>query len=92
VDIAIKTNLVSLPDSPVVKNDFYLYAASLVQDEVDKCENENLRKLIITRNIIKKTVMTIPYNITFYGVKEQMRENFDIYKDGNKIFYKVNEN
>jgi DNA-directed RNA polymerase, mitochondrial len=74
VDIAIKTNLVLLPDSPVVKNDFYLYAASLIQAEDDKCDI--LRKLNITRAIIKKTVMTIPYNITLYGVKEQIREKF----------------
>jgi hypothetical protein len=41
--------------------------------------------------IITKTVMTIPYNITLYGVKEQMREHFDVYKEGKKVFYKVNE-
>ena len=73
VEIAVKTNLISLPDSIEMKNDFYEYASSLVQAELDKCDNENLRNLKITRDIIKKTVMTIPYNITLYGVKEQIR-------------------
>ena len=45
VEIAIKTNLVSLPDSPDMKNDFYNYAASLVQAELDNCDNDNLRKI-----------------------------------------------
>ena len=31
VDIAVKTNLILLENSPQVKNDFYLYAASIVQ-------------------------------------------------------------
>lgn len=92
MEIAIKTNLVSLPDSPDMKNDFYNYAASLVQAELDNCDNDNLRKLNIGREIIKRTVMTIPYNITLYGVKEQMREQFDVYKEGKKVFYKINEN
>jgi hypothetical protein len=47
VEIAIKTNLVSLPESLDVKNDFYHYAASLAQAELDKCDDDNLRKLII---------------------------------------------
>lgn len=89
VDIAVKTNLVSLPDSPEMRNDFYLYAATLVQAELDKCDNDNLKQINISREIVKKTVMTIPYNITLFGVKEQMKEHFEVYKEGKKIFYKV---
>ncbi len=91
LDIAIKTNLVALPGSPEVKNDFYSYAASLVQTELDKCDNDLLKQINISRDIIKKTVMTIPYNISLFGVKEQMKEQFEIYRDGTKIFYKVDE-
>lgn len=91
VDIAVKTNLISLPDLPNMKNDFYLYAATLVQEEINKCDNNNLKYLIISRELVKKTVMTIPYNITSFGVVEQMKELFEEYKEGKKVFYKVEE-
>jgi len=33
--------------------------------------------------------MTIPYNISLFGVQEQMKEHLSVYKEGNKKFYKV---
>src|SRR5882724_6441508 len=47
------------------------------------------RELKIIRSFIKKTVMTIPYNISLFGVQEQMKEHLSVYKEGNKKFYKV---
>jgi len=61
----------------------------IVQKEINGCENENIRKLKIIRSFIKKTVMTIPYNISLFGVQEQMKEHLSVYKEGNKKFYKV---
>ena len=43
----------------------------------------------MTRSLIKKTVMTIPYNITVYGVREQFRDSFEVFKDNKKQLFKV---
>jgi hypothetical protein len=48
--------------------DYYLYAAHNVQLIIDKENNNILNNIKITRKMIKKTVMTIPYNITFFLV------------------------
>jgi len=85
VSIATKTNLISLDNSPEIKNDFYAFVASMVQEVIDNHNNLNIRRLIITRDLIKKTVMTIPYNISIYGVKEQMRDNFQVYMENKKL-------
>lgn len=89
VSIATKTNLISLDNSPEIKNDFYEFVATMVQEVIDNHSNLNIRRLNITRDLIKKTVMTIPYNISIYGVKEQMRDNFQVYMENKKLFYKV---
>jgi len=45
LNTAIQTNLVSLPNSINLPNDFYNFAAKIVQKEINGCENENIRKL-----------------------------------------------
>ena len=89
LDMAINTNLVSLPNSKDIPKDFYIFAAKFVQKEIDLSNIENIRKIKINRKFIKKSVMTIPYNISLYGVKEQMKEHFSVYKEQNKKMYKV---
>jgi DNA-directed RNA polymerase len=88
LNTAIHTNLISLPDS-TVPNDYYNFAGNIVQKELDKCVIKNISNFKINRSFIKKTVMTIPYNISLFGVKEQIKEHFSEYKEGNKYFYKV---
>jgi len=39
--------------------------------------------------MIKKTVMTIPYNISLHGVSEQLKEFFIFNKLFDKIMYKL---
>jgi DNA-directed RNA polymerase len=89
VSIAVETNLIHLENSPQTKNDFYKYAASLGQGKLDESSFENIRNIKMNRKLIKKTVMTIPYNITEFGVKEQFRDMFEEYREGKKVFYKV---
>jgi len=57
--------------------DFYMYAGELIQKELDNDENINLNNIKMTRELIKKTVMTIPYNISLTGIGEQFMELFD---------------
>jgi hypothetical protein len=91
IDTAIQTNLVSLPDSDDIKNDYYLYASSVVQDILDKSDNAKFRNIKLNRKIIKKSVMTIPYNITKYGIIEQMKDHFQAATILNKKMYVVSK-
>jgi DNA-directed RNA polymerase len=68
--------------------DYYNYAAINVQLELDK-ETNILSNIKLTRNLIKRTVMTIPYNITLKGVEKQFKEHFILIKEGSKYFFKV---
>jgi DNA-directed RNA polymerase len=70
--------------------DYYLYAANNVQIIIDKLDNKNINNIKITRKMIKRTVMTIPYNITLSGVKEQLYKFFTINKLFDKYTYKLN--
>lgn len=92
LDLAIKTNVVAKDDNS--KNeppkDFYTYAADLIQRELDQHPKENLRNIRLNRNIIKKSVMTVPYNITLTGVGDQLRQHFTFIKElDNKFFFRV---
>ena len=76
LDLAIKTNVVGKGLTKELPEDFYSYAASLIQEELDLSSNNELRSIKVNRNLIKKSVMTIPYNISLIGVKEQLKEYF----------------
>jgi len=43
----------------------------------------------MTRDLIKKTVMTIPYNISLTGIGEQFMELFVWTIEGNKKFIRI---
>ena|ERR1700712_4527248 len=91
LDLAIRTNVLGKEDN--IKNerpkDFYLYAAKLIQKELDKHPKENLRNILLDRSLIKKSVMTVPYNISLTGIGEQLREHFSITKEFDKTFFRV---
>ena len=54
-------------------------ALEIIQKELDISVNEKLRNIKLTRFMIKKSIMTIPYNITLFGVIEQLKEHFKKY-------------
>ena len=56
--------------------DFYMYALGLINDKLFNSENTNIQNIKLKRNIIKRTVMTIPYNISLTGIGEQLEEHF----------------
>jgi DNA-directed RNA polymerase, mitochondrial len=58
--------------------DFYQYATTLIQLNLDKCSSDNLKNIKLSRSMIKKSVMTIPYNITLIGLSDQLKELFNI--------------
>jgi DNA-directed RNA polymerase len=89
LEIAIKTNLVSLPNTDHIPNDYYTHACSVVQNVLRKCDNNKISSIILSRSDVKRTVMTIPYNITVYGVVEQMKNIFSECYFLNKKVYKV---
>jgi DNA-dependent RNA polymerase len=101
IDLAIKTNVIqNIPDNSnniddLKPQDFYTYAADLIQKELDDNdkvqESKNLRNIKLNRNLIKKSVMTIPYNISFVGLKEQLIEMLPVVKEFNKTYYIVSK-
>jgi DNA-directed RNA polymerase len=64
--------------------DFYSYALDLINDKLLKNENPNIKNITLKRSSIKRTVMTIPYNISLMGVGEQLEQIF-------KKIWKINK-
>lgn len=88
IDLALKVNLVTMSNKILDEKpqDFYEYAASLIKEEIKDHENKNFRNINLNRSLIKKTVMTIPYNISLTGVGDQLNEFFPFIKEGDKTF------
>jgi DNA-directed RNA polymerase len=91
VILANNVNITSFYDkevNDVITNskaeDFYNYAANLIQKELDVNENNNLKSIKLNRELIKRTVMTIPYNISLTGVGEQLMAHFSWSIEGKK--------
>lgn len=68
-------------------SDFYLFALSRVQYKLDNSDIPALRKFVLDRAFIKRSVMTIPYNISMTGIGDQLIEHFEVawINDGSKI-------
>ena len=67
----------SLQPKDDLPEDFYTYALSKINDRLKKSDIPELREIKLTRKIIKRSVMTIPYNISMVGVSEQLMEHFE---------------
>jgi hypothetical protein len=101
LEIAHKVNVVApslLNDEELkdkVPEDFYSYATELIHEELKNLplefKYENIRKIKLSRSLIKKSVMTIPYNVSLTGVGEQINEHFKFSQEGSKKFVVVNE-
>jgi DNA-directed RNA polymerase len=62
--------------SAELPEDFYKYALGLINEKFLKSKDPNILNIKLKRNIIKRTVMTIPYNISVTGIGEQLEEHF----------------
>ena len=77
-NLARYTNVISYDDSPKTQlpEDFYSFALNILRDKLANSNNELLRNISLNRQIIKRSVMTIPYNISMTGIGEQIEEHF----------------
>jgi DNA-directed RNA polymerase len=93
--LANKVNITSFYDKDIKEKnnskaeDFYIYAKELIQKELENQELVNLRLIKLNRELIKRTVMTIPYNISLTGVGEQLLEHFTVRWEGKKRFIEI---
>jgi len=58
--------------------DFYIYALGKIRDSLSVSEIETLRDIKLNRKIIKRSVKTIPYNISLTGIGEHLLEHFEV--------------
>ena len=81
-NLATYTNVFTdkLNPSAEIPEDFYMYALGLINDKLLNSDYPNIKNIKLKRNIIKRTVMTIPYNISLNGIGEQLGENFKVRK------------
>lgn len=77
-NLAKYTNVITDNCNPEkeLPEDFYTYALNRIRDKLSKSDNEVLRNIGLNRKIIKRSVMTIPYNISMTGIGEQLEEHF----------------
>lgn len=82
-----------------IPNDLYSIMVDRIKEDIstlikDNIGNAILSKLNITREFVKRGIMTIPYGVTPRGVREQLRsEHFVLLEDKdekNRQLYKVN--
>ena len=90
----MKVNVVDIKggkSSEEKPQDFYSYAADLIQKELSISNNIKLRNIKLDRSLIKKSVMTIPYNISLSGVGDQLMEHFKMINEFNKWYVVINK-
>jgi DNA-directed RNA polymerase len=77
-NLALYTNVITNTRNPEkeLPKDFYSYALKKIRDKLSKSDSEVLRNIKLNRKIIKRSVMTIPYNISLTGIGEQLEEHF----------------
>jgi len=58
-------------------NDLYTLAAEFIQNEVDSNNDlpDSIKSIKFTRKLVKKSIMTIPYNVSLVGIQEQIRSH-----------------
>ena len=83
-DLGSKVNLIAQNSNDVV-GDIYSYILDPVNKEINKFGKENpefthFSNLALKRKDIKQPTMTKLYNVTIYGMKEQLKSNFDSIK------------
>ena len=92
-NLAKYTNVISYDDSPKTQlpEDFYTFALNIIRKKLANSKNELLRNISLNRQIIKRSVMTIPYNISMTGIGEQIEEHFSKTWELNQYVYTVPE-
>ena len=93
-NLARYTNVISYDESPKTQlpEDFYTFALNIIKEKLAISNNELLRNISLNRQIIKRSVMTIPYNISMTGIGEQIEEHFSKTWELKQYVYIVPEN
>lgn len=86
--IAKNVNLLA-SDESLKPHDFYTFCLDLVHKKVSELTKNNplyirISQIQLTRDIIKRSIMTIPYNVSKIGISNQLQENFDWVKVDNQ--------
>lgn len=97
LELAKHLNLTKSNNSDI-PNDFYSFITKLIKDyikkilETSKIKDEkymaSLKRLSVLdmqRKLVKKTIMTIPYNASKYKIVEQLKESFSINQELSKF-------
>lgn len=58
--------------------DFYIYALDKIRDKLKLSNIPELQDIKLNRKMIKRSVMTIPYNISMVGIGEHLMEHFEV--------------
>jgi DNA-directed RNA polymerase len=90
--IAKNVNLLE-SDPNIRPNDFYQFCLDLINKKLIELSTKNsmyirLSKINLTRAIIKRSIMTVPYNVTKIGISLQLEEYFDWVKVDNQNLLK----
>uniref|UniRef100_P33539 Probable DNA-directed RNA polymerase n=1 Tax=Agaricus bitorquis TaxID=5343 RepID=RPOP_AGABT len=79
-ELASNVNLYTDSSNPKedYPQDFYTYALEKIRDKLINSDITELRDIKLNRKIIKRSVMTIPYNISMAGIGEHLMEHFTV--------------
>lgn len=95
IELARNTNVLGKFDSidenkETKANDLYTLAAEFIQNEVDSNNDlpDSIKQIKFTRKLVKKSIMTIPYNISLVGIQAQIRSHTEEIREFTRpIFY-----
>nr|QWO71467.1 RNA polymerase [Termitomyces sp. K1Aa] len=78
-ELANNVNVISEANSPKeeLPQDFYSYALDKIRTRLLESDIVELRDIKLNRKMIKRSVMTIPYNISMAGIGEHLMEHFE---------------
>nr|QWO71472.1 RNA polymerase [Termitomyces sp. T70a] len=78
-ELANNVNVISEATSPKeeLPQDFYSYALDKIRTRLLESDIVELRDIKLNRKMIKRSVMTIPYNISMAGIGEHLMEHFE---------------
>jgi DNA-directed RNA polymerase len=90
-ELAKNVNLFTDSDNPEndLPQEFYSYALDLIRSRLKESEINEFQNISLNRKIIKRSVMTIPYNISMSGRGEQLLEHFEKIWEIKQYFIKI---
>jgi len=98
IELARGTNVLGKFDcinlnKEIKANDLYAVAAEYIQDYVDSSNDlpDSIKSIKFTRKLVKKSIMTIPYNISLIGIQAQIRDHAEEIRELTRTIYYLPE-